>query len=80
MQLRNSVSTLLIAYYKLSNPSLCTWTEVEHLSHGLNVSTVGCLSYAMDSTKLDLSYVVRKMYTLNPSIHCDAVKWILPIL
>lgn len=44
-----------------------------------NVSTVDCPSYAMDSTKLDLSHAIRRMYIINLGMHCDAIKWILLI-
>lgn len=77
---RNIVSTLLAAYYKLSSMSKCTWMEVEQLSHASHASVVGCLNYAMDNIRLDLLHVIRKMYTINPGIHCNTVKWILLVL
>lgn len=80
MQLKNSVCIPCIAYYKLSNMSLCTWIEVEHLSHASHISIVGCLSYAKDSIRFDLSHGIMRMYTINPDINCDVVRGILLIL
>lgn len=54
--------------------------EAEHFSHVSHANTIACLSYAMDSTRLDLLHAISRMYTISLGVHRDAMKCILLVL